>query len=85
MGRKIKRKYLIYRANKYKYDFQQYEMIRSFCESIYTGKITIDETEIDQSNLLENLIINLDQQTKKVRLQKVILLIVQMLFMKVKN
>ena len=31
----IKRKYLIYRANKYKYDFQQYEAMRSFDESIY--------------------------------------------------
>ena len=27
----------IYRANIYKYDFQQYEMIRSFRESNYTG------------------------------------------------
>ena len=31
-------------------------MIRSFSESIYTGKINIDEAEIDQSNLLENLV-----------------------------
>ena len=26
-------------ANKYKYDFQQYAMIRPFGESIYAGKI----------------------------------------------
>ena len=39
---KIKRKDLIYRANKYKYDFQQDETIRSFGESNYTGKTTID-------------------------------------------
>ena len=50
------RKYLIYKANKYKYDFQQYETIKSFGESIYTGKINIDEAEIDQINLLENMI-----------------------------
>ena len=59
----IKRKYLIYRANKYKYDFQQYEAMRSFDESIYIWKITIGEAEMDQSNLLKNmvgLIINLD-------------------------
>ena len=47
----IKRKYLIYRANKYKYDFQQNEAVKSFDESIYTWKITIDEAKMDQSNL----------------------------------
>ena len=31
-------------------------MIRSFGESIYTGKINIDEAEIDQSDLLKKLI-----------------------------
>ena len=35
---KIKRKDLIYKANKYKYDFQQYETIISFGESIHTAK-----------------------------------------------
>ena len=61
----IKQKYLIYRANKYKYDFQQNEAVKSFDESIYTWKITIDEAEMDQSNLLKNmvgLIINLDDR-----------------------
>ena len=45
-----KRKDLVYKGNKYKYDFQQYEAIRSFNESIYTGKIDIDEAEMDQNN-----------------------------------
>ena len=53
---KIKRKDFIYRANKCKYNFQQYETIKSFDESIYIGKINIDEAEIDQSNLLENMV-----------------------------
>ena len=53
---KVKWKDLIYKANKYNYDFQQFEMIRSFGESIYTGKINIDEAEIDQSDLLKKLI-----------------------------
>ena len=44
---KITWKDLIYRANKYRYDFQQYETIRSFGENIYIGKITIDEAEED--------------------------------------
>ena len=41
----------MYKANKYKYGFQQHETIRSFGESIYTRKINIDEAEIDQINL----------------------------------
>ena len=53
---KIKREDLIQRANKYKYDLQQYEITRSFGESIYTGKITIDEADEDKSNLLKNIV-----------------------------
>ena len=56
MEGKIKRKELIYKANKYKYDFQQYETIRSFGENIYDRKITTDEVEEDQSNLLKNIV-----------------------------
>ena len=52
---KIKREDLICSSNKFEYDFQQHEAIRSFGESIYTGKINTDEAEIDQSNLLKNL------------------------------
>ena len=37
---KIKKEDLKYKK-KYKYDFQQYETIRSFGESIYVGKISI--------------------------------------------
>ena len=62
---KIKRKDLLYKANKYKYDFQQQETKRSFIESIYTSKINIDKAEIDQSTLLKKLvvlIINVDQE-----------------------
>ena len=51
---KNKRKYLIYNTKKYKYDFQQYETIRLFGENIYTGKISIDVAEMDQSDLLIN-------------------------------
>ena len=32
------------------------ETIRSFDDSLYTGKINIDETEIDQINRLENIL-----------------------------
>ena len=39
-------------------DFQQFETIRYryFCENIHTNKISIDEAEMDQTNLLENLV-----------------------------
>ena len=53
---KIKRRGSKYEVGKYKFDFQQYETIRYFGESIYTGKINIDEAERDQSNLLENIV-----------------------------
>ena len=38
------------------YDFQQFERIRSFGDSIYTSKISMDEAELDQTNLLENMV-----------------------------
>ena len=53
---KIKRKYWKHEAGKYKYDFQQYETIRSFGQSIYAGKINIHEAEMDETNLLENVV-----------------------------
>ena len=46
-GKKNKRKSSKYETGKYKYDFQKYETIRSFGESIYAGKISIHEAEID--------------------------------------
>ena len=36
------------------YDFKQFEAIRSFGNNICTGQISIDEAEMDQSNLIEN-------------------------------
>ena len=45
----------VYKANKYKYDFHQYETIKSFGDSICNGKVIIDETEIDQSSILDSL------------------------------
>ena len=53
---KIKRKDLKYKANKYLYDFQQFETIKFFGDSVYTGKVNIYEAEIDQSNLLEYMV-----------------------------
>ena len=47
MVTKKPRKDLICKTNKYKYDFQHDEKIKSFGESIYTGKINKDEAEMD--------------------------------------
>ena len=38
------------------YDFQKFETTRSFGDSICTGKISTDEAEMDQTNLLENMV-----------------------------
>ena len=62
-GEKNKRRDLIYKTNKYKYDFQQYETIRSFSDSIFAGKINIDEAEMNQSNLLKNMV-EFNEQSK---------------------
>ena len=52
---KIIRKDLVYKANKYKYDFQQYETIRSFGASISSCKISVDKADINQNSLLDSL------------------------------
>ena len=53
---KIKSKDLKNEAKKYIYDFQPNETIRSFVESIHTGKINTKGVETDQSNLSKNLV-----------------------------
>ena len=47
---KIQREDLKYETKYYTYEFQHYETISSFRESIYTGKMNIDEAGIDHSN-----------------------------------
>ena len=85
---KVKRENLIYKANKYKYDFQQHETVRYFGESIYTGKVNTDKAEIDLSNLFKNLA-ELSKKpklkTKEGKGKKEKPLKVQILFMKVEN
>ena len=43
------------KTNKNKYDLQQSEAKKSFGDSIYNGKISIDEADIDRSSLLNGL------------------------------
>ena len=86
---KIERKDLIFKTNKCKHDFQQYETIRSFGHNIYAGTISIDEAEMDQTNLLENIIKfnhkSKQKNKKKVKVKNEIFLMVEMLFMKANN
>ena len=51
----------------YIYDFQQFETLRSFVDNIYIGKISINEAEMDQTNLLENLIEFNNKSTRKTK------------------
>ena len=55
MGREKRRKYFVYKANKYKYDFQQYEttmFLGDNGKSVYNVKTGVDEAEINKSRLL---------------------------------
>ena len=49
---KIKRSDLKYETNRHIYDFQKYDTIRSFGYNIYIAKISINEAEMDQTDLL---------------------------------
>ena len=63
-----KKKKLKYETNKHLPDFQQLEKIRSFGESINSGRTTISEDDKDQSYLLENIVEfnnNLDQEQNR--------------------
>ena len=64
----LKKKKLKYETNKHLPDFQQLEKIRSFGESIISGRTTISEDDKDQSYLLENIVEfnnNLDQEQNR--------------------
>ena len=65
----------------YIHDFQQLETITSFGDSIYPGKINIDETDIDPTNLLGNMV----KSNNRSRPRSKMLIEMHMLFMKVQN
>ena len=68
---KIKRKYLIYKENRYEYDFQQYETI-------------IVQMKLNLLVIWQILMIDLGQKQQKVKTKK-ILRKVHIFFMKVEN
>ena len=46
---------LIYKTNKDPYDFRKFKTIRAFGESIYNGKITLEEADESQPDLLREI------------------------------
>ena len=76
-----------YKTKVYIYDFEQYRTIRSFADKIYTCKFNIDESEMDQNNLLKNLV-KFNNRSRPIRTgkdKKEILMKVYILFNKVEN
>ena len=51
----IDREKLVYDAGKYMYDFRTFNIIRTFGEDIYEGKITLEEADEDQSDLTDEI------------------------------
>ena len=77
-----------YETKIYTHGFQQFETIRSFGDNIYTVKVTINEAERDQNNLLENMAEFNDKsrpRSEEVKKKKKILMKVHMLLLKVDN
>ena len=47
---------MIYYSSKEPFDFNAFKTIRSFGENIYSGKITINEADQEQADLLEYIL-----------------------------
>ena len=59
------REKLVYEADKYKHDFRKFNTIRTFGEDIYSTKITLEEADEDESDLVDKI----NEFTKKTRPQ----------------
>ena len=53
MKKKVNRSNMIYYSSKEPFNFDAFKTIRSFGENIYSGKITINEANQEQVDLLE--------------------------------
>ena len=60
-------------------DVQLFERIRSFGDNVYIRKISINQTEMDQTNLLENMI-ELNDKSRSENLQNEIRQIIYSLY-----
>ena len=51
----IDREKLVYRASEYTYNFRNFWTVRTLGKDIYEGKITLEDANIDQNNLLRDI------------------------------
>ena len=65
----IDREKLVYRASEYKYNFRNFQTIKTFGKDIYDGTITLKEANGYQTDLLAE-IINFKKKTKPKNLEK---------------
>ena len=79
---------MIYYSSKETFNFNAFKTIRSFGENIYSYKITINEADQEQADLLEYTL-NFDNKARpKIRMTKnfkKMFLILQQIFMMVEN
>ena len=59
----VDREKLVYETNEYTYSFKNFQTIKTFGRDIYEGKITIEEADKYQTNLLTE-IMNFRKNTK---------------------
>ena len=79
---------MIYYSSKEPFDYKTFKTIRSFGENIYNGKITINEANQEQADLVEYILnFNNKARPKSTDNKKIkeIFLIVQKKFMNVEN
>ena len=79
---------MIYYSSKESFDFETFKTVSSFGENIYNGKITINEANQEQANLVEytlNFNNKARQKNKDDKKIKETFLILQKIFMKVGN
>ena len=77
MEKAIDREKIVYRASEYPYNFRNFQTASTLGRDIYEGKITLEEANIDQDNLLRD-IRNLNNKTRpqndrKIQEKKVVL------------
>ena len=83
----ISRDNMIYRSSKERFKFKTFKTIRSL-GNIYSGKITMDKAEEEQSDLTEyifNFKIKLDQKISMIKETKIMFLVLQKNFMTAEN
>ena len=61
--RKVNRDNMIYYSSKEPFDFRMFKTIRSFGDDIYSSKITINESDQEESDLVQ-YILNFNNKTR---------------------